>query len=76
MLLADIQLTQEAKELVAREPNVIFQHCDVRRWADLSTAIKVAEQNWGDVPDVYVPGAGIFEPVSSPHSSMVISLTG
>lgn len=65
MLLADIQLTPEAKDLVAREPNVIFQHCDVRRWADLTAAIRASEQIWNDVPDVYVPNAGIFEPVMS-----------
>ncbi|KAF9884218.1 hypothetical protein FE257_002209 [Aspergillus nanangensis] len=62
VLLADIQLTREAEELVQAEPNVVFQRCDVRRWKELTAAIQACETHWGDVPDVYAPVAGIFEP--------------
>jgi hypothetical protein len=43
---------------------VKFTECDVTEWRDLENLITVAQKEFGDVPDVYVPGAGIFEPVS------------
>ena len=63
MIIADIRLTKEAEEYVSAASNVIFQKCDVTVWADLENVIAVSEKEFGDVPDVYVPGAGIFEPV-------------
>lgn len=63
MLIADIQLTQEAERLVAAKDDVHFQHCDVRKWDDLHALIKRSKEIWNTVPDVYIAGAGIFEPV-------------
>lgn len=46
-----------------RTANVIFIKCDVRKRADLEELVKAAERTWSAVPDVWVAGAGVFEPV-------------
>jgi hypothetical protein len=56
---------------VKANPNtVVFQKTDVAKWAELKNLIKVSEVNFGDVPDVYVAGAGVFEPVSAAAASI------
>lgn len=65
VLIADIGLTKEGEDLVAVAKDVHFQKCDVRNWDDLRSVIDKSVQLWQDVPDVYVAGAGVFEPVSS-----------
>ncbi|OCK75423.1 NAD(P)-binding protein [Lepidopterella palustris CBS 459.81] len=63
VLIADQNLTPEAEEFVkANSGTVIFQKCNVAKWAELKNLIKVSEEKFGDVPDVYVAGAGVFEP--------------
>ncbi|PYI09758.1 NAD(P)-binding protein [Aspergillus sclerotiicarbonarius CBS 121057] len=61
-IIADLQLTPEAQQLVDSTDTVIFQRCDVRNWADLEAPIQLSRDKWNDVPDVYVASAGIFEP--------------
>lgn len=63
MLIADIQLSKEAEDLVNTQEDVHFQKCDVRNWHDLQLLIETSRTLWNDVPDVYIAGAGIFEPV-------------
>lgn len=65
MLIADIGLTKGGEDLVAVAKDVHFQKCDVRNWDDLRSVIDKSVELWQDVPDVYVAGAGVFEPVSS-----------
>jgi len=65
-IIADLRLTPEASAYIATASNVIFTKCDVTQWADLQNLITVSKQKFGDVPDIYVPGAGVFEPVLNP----------
>ena len=71
MIIADLRLTSEAREFLEEEArdNVVFAKCDVAVWSDLQDLVKVSEREFGDVPDVYVAGAGVFEPVCSSSSS-------
>ncbi|RAK95993.1 NAD(P)-binding protein [Aspergillus ibericus CBS 121593] len=62
VIVADLQLTPEAQQLVENTDTVVFQRCDVRIWADLEALIQLSRDKWNDVPDVYVASAGIFEP--------------
>lgn len=68
ILIADIQLSKEAEDLVNTQDEVHFQKCDVRNWKDLKALIQTSVLIWNDVPDVYIAGAGIFEPVRLPDS--------
>ncbi|KAI9847594.1 MAG: hypothetical protein M1837_002168 [Sclerophora amabilis] len=62
IVIADLRLTQEAEEFKADRKNVVFEPCDVTKWADLENLITVSEKTFGDVPDCYIAGAGIFDP--------------
>ncbi len=62
-IIADLRLTAEASAYIATAQNVIFAKCDVTQWADLKALVAVSREAFGDVPDIYVPGAGVFEPV-------------
>ncbi|KAJ5767452.1 NAD(P)-binding protein [Penicillium manginii] len=59
---SDLQLGEEARQLVESQKNVHFETCDVRRWKDLRGPIDISVRIWNDVPDVYIAGAGVFEP--------------
>ena len=67
VLIADVQLTEEAKTLVdeksAAKAKVIFKKTDVTNWAELQAAFDAAIGEFGGL-DIVCPGAGIFEPVS------------
>lgn len=66
VIIGDLKLTPEAEKFVqASSTNVIFTKCDVTRRKDLENLVKVAADEFGDVPDVYVAGAGVFEPAWS-----------
>lgn len=71
VLIADLRLTPEASEYVKDTPNVVFEACDVTKWVDLQNLITRSVKDFGTVPDVYVAGAGVFEPVQS-HAPFVI----
>ena len=66
VIIADLRLSSEAEELVEENQKILFVKCDVTEWKDLQNLIGVSEEKFGDVPDVYVAGAGIFDPVRSP----------
>ena len=40
----------------------MFVRCDVTRWSNLRNLIDQSVKIFDDVPDVYVPSAGVFEP--------------
>src|SRR6187402_2026351 len=66
VLIADLQLTSEAKRFLEDEGSkaAVFVKCDVTKRADLENLIKASENKFRGVPDVYIAGAGVFEPVS------------
>ncbi|KAL4935970.1 hypothetical protein BDV06DRAFT_233820 [Aspergillus oleicola] len=61
VIIGDLRLTAEASEFVNGR-DVIFQPTDVAKRRQLEALIEVSESRFGDVPDVYVAGAGAFEP--------------
>ena len=63
VIIADLRLTDEAEEFVKLAENVVFAKCDVVNWEDLQNLIDVSKKEFGDVPDVYIAGAAVFEPV-------------
>lgn len=63
VIIADLRLTEAAQRAVQSDPNLVFQVCNVTKWKDLQGIIEVSLQRFGDVPDVYVASAGVFEPV-------------
>lgn len=66
VIIADLKLTEEGENFMkgnGAKP-AIFTKCDVTKRADLQNLITVSEKEFGDVPDVYIAGAGVFEPVS------------
>lgn len=66
IVIGDLKLQPEAEELVSENPKtVIFAKCDVTKWADLKNLVTVSEKEFGDVPDIYAPIAGVFEPTWS-----------
>ena len=69
VIIADLRLNDEAAEFLKEARNVVFAKCDVAVWPDLHNLIKVSEKEFGDVPDVYIAGAGVFEPVGFPSPS-------
>ncbi|RDW81581.1 uncharacterized protein DSM5745_05138 [Aspergillus mulundensis] len=65
VLIADLRLSSEAESWISTYNTggqVVFQHCDVTNWAHLESLPDKAKELWGFVPDIWVPGAGIFEP--------------
>ncbi|PGH37066.1 hypothetical protein GX50_00049 [[Emmonsia] crescens] len=81
VLIGDLRLTADAEKLVSQRNNpdrnnnnnsdvphsisVAFVKCDVTKWDELQNLIEKAREIFGDVPDVYVPCAGVFEPSRS-----------
>lgn len=79
VIVADIQLTSDAEAFVkasGAKGTVIWVQCDVTKRADLENLPKESEKQFGDVPDVWIAGAGVFEPVSSyPPSPLSFSFS-
>jgi NAD(P)-dependent dehydrogenase (short-subunit alcohol dehydrogenase family) len=67
VIIADLKLHSDAAKIgiTTKTPGIVFQTCDVTKWDQLSTLFTVSEERFGDVPDIYVANAGIFESVSS-----------
>ena len=63
IIIADLRLTPEAEAITQGSEDIIFVPCDVAKWADLEALIQVSREKFNDVPDAYVAGAGVFEPV-------------
>lgn len=66
VIIADLRLTEAAQRAVQSDPNLVFQMCNVTKWKDLQRIIEVSLHRFGDVPDVFVASAGVFEPVRTP----------
>jgi NAD(P)-dependent dehydrogenase (short-subunit alcohol dehydrogenase family) len=67
VIIADINLRPEAEEFLKTPEgtkNAIFQHCDVAKRSELDKLVPLSESKFGDVPEVYIAGAGVFERVS------------
>lgn len=65
ILICDLQLTAAAKDLVSQSTaKVHFMKCDVSKWNDLEAIPKQVEEAFGkgQVGDVWIAGAGVFEP--------------
>lgn len=67
MVIADLQLTPEAEELVRNTADgdcrVVFHKTDVSDWAQLRAVFDLAHRTFGNL-HIVCPGAGVFEPVS------------
>ena len=65
VIVADLKLTNDGETFMksTSAKSAVFAKCDVRKRTDLENLVKVSEKEFGDVPDVYVAGAGVFEPV-------------
>jgi len=76
VIIADLRLHSDASKvgITSATPNVYFQTCDVAKWDQLENLIKISENEFGDVPDIYVAAAGVFEPVISPNLCFYSSL--
>ena len=66
MIIADLRLTDDAEKFIqsTRTNQLVFVKTDVTKRADLENLITKSEEMFHDVPDVYIAGAGVFEPVS------------
>ena len=42
---------------------VLYVQTDVAKWSQLENIVTVSTRVFGDVPDVYVASAAVFEPV-------------
>lgn len=65
VLIADLKLTSEAETIVKQASgNAAFAKCDVSKWSDLEALPSEVSKAFGKdaVADVWVAGAGIFEP--------------
>jgi NAD(P)-dependent dehydrogenase (short-subunit alcohol dehydrogenase family) len=64
-LIADLKLSPSAEELLKEHPGQIaFRKCDVTSWPDLEALPSAVSSAFGagTIPDVYIAGAGVFEP--------------
>jgi len=72
VIFADLALRPEAKEVVDAHqngsPRAVFQQTDVTDWPQLERMFEVAEKEFGSA-DIVCPGAGVYEPVSTPFLS-------
>jgi len=70
IIIGDLKLTPEATDFVSKvgSDRIIFQPCDVTKWDQLQKLVSASEENYGNVPDVWIAGAGVFEPVRLPFN--------
>ena len=63
ILIADLKLTQDAEDFIAANKHAVkFQQCDVTIWSQLEHLFPTCVEAFGDVPDIVIPGAGVFDP--------------
>lgn len=70
ILIADIALREEATKWLAKAerdggPKVLFRKVDVTAWDALENAFDFFEEQFGEAPDIVVPGAGVYEASSA-----------
>lgn len=63
-MIGDLKLTAEADEFIKKtgDGSVAFTQCDVSDWKALRRLITTSIEQFGEVPDIFCPCAGIFEP--------------
>lgn len=71
VIIADLRLTEAAQRAVQSDPNLVFQVCNVTKWKNLQDIIEFSLHRFGDVPDVFVASAGVFEPVRAQPGEQV-----
>lgn len=66
VIVADLKLTSDGEKFMSGEgaKAARFVKCDVSKRADLENLVTASQKEFGDVPDIYIAGAGVFEPVS------------
>lgn len=62
VLIGDLKLTAEAEQYVKGKENITWTNCDVTNFRSLHDLISKSVQVFQDVPDVYCPVAGVYEP--------------
>lgn len=62
VLIGDLKLTAEAEQYLQGKNNIIWTNCDVTDWSSLHDLVSKSVQLFQDVPDVYCPVAGVYEP--------------
>ncbi|WPG99277.1 Hypothetical protein R9X50_00209000 [Acrodontium crateriforme] len=65
VLVADLRLTRDAEKLVSNSGGkAAFTPCDVSKWSDLESLPARVSKVFGNdaIADVWVAGAGVFEP--------------
>ncbi|KAK0258426.1 hypothetical protein LTR57_002822 [Friedmanniomyces endolithicus] len=65
VLIADLKLTPEAEDLIkTSKKNIAFATCDVSDWSDLKALPSEVTKAFGPaaIADVWIAGAGVFEP--------------
>lgn len=65
VVIADLTLTEDAKswQLGQSTASVLFIKCDVTKWRELESLSRLSMLHFDDVPDIWIPAAGVFEPV-------------
>lgn len=70
IIVADLRLTDEAQtkfEQLKGLTDIHFVQTDVAKRTDLENLIRASKDAYQDVPDVYIAGAAVFEPVRRIH---------
>ncbi|KAK5122449.1 hypothetical protein LTR85_004033 [Meristemomyces frigidus] len=63
VLIADLKLLPEAETLIeSSNGNAAFMKCDVSKWSDLEAIPSEVSKAFDSVADVWIAGAGVFEP--------------
>lgn len=62
ILIGDLKLTPQAEEYLKDKSNIVWVTCDVTDWKSLHKLISSSVTEYGEVPDVYCPVAGVYEP--------------
>ncbi|KAH6680388.1 hypothetical protein B0J14DRAFT_578524 [Halenospora varia] len=67
VIVADLKLTSDGEKFMSGEgaKAARFVKCDVSKRADLENLVTASQKEFGDVPDIYIAGAGVFEPAWS-----------
>jgi 3-hydroxybutyrate dehydrogenase len=68
IVIADLGLHKDASQWISSldsPDRVVFQKTDVTDWSQIETAFDKCEAAFHSVPDIVVPGAGVFEPSSN-----------
>lgn len=73
VIVADLKLTEDAQKFVDQSESAVFSKCDVTKRKDLEALIKISVEKFGEVPDIYIAGAGVFEPVFDPFFANIAS---